>query len=253
MLASKRVLTFDPRLCDGCEKCVEACMKRLSDHKSTPAIKLIKGADGQKFSLSFCLQCDQPFCKVICPSGSILSDEARAVNFIRRETCVGCRSCFLICPVEGVVFDSLGKAVKCDLCKGDPLCVKVCDRGALRYGFAEDLSSSKKDRVALLLSSSTRAGNLTTSRGLALSKGLIGDTLFFNQLVSAKSEGLRKFLEYCAGNLSTISKEASLATLSETVLKRRRSLGLSEIRRPKEEVQTILKTLASKKGGITVG
>ncbi|MFN3621650.1 MAG: hypothetical protein ACK4TI_02045, partial [Nitrososphaerales archaeon] len=121
----------------------------------------------------------------------------------------------------------------------------------LRYGLAEDLSSLKKDRVALLISSSTRAGILTTDRGLVLSKGFVGDTLFFNQLISTKSEGLRKFLDYCAGNLSTISKEASLATLSETVLKRRRSLGLSELRRPKEEMQSILKALSSKKEGIS--
>ncbi|MEM3387611.1 MAG: 4Fe-4S dicluster domain-containing protein [Nitrososphaerales archaeon] len=253
MPIQKQVLIFDPRLCDGCEKCIEACVKRFGTSQSTPAIKLIKSGDGHKFSLSFCLQCDEPFCRVICPTGSILLDEIRDVTFIRSETCVGCRSCFLICPVEGVVFDGAGKAVKCDLCNGDPLCVKVCERGALRYGFAEDLSTLKKNRVALLISSSTRAGVLTTNRGLTLSKGVVGDPLFFSQLVSAKSEGLRKFLDYCAGNLSAISKEATLATLSETVLKRRRSLGLSEVRRPKEEVQTILKTLSSKKGELSFG
>ncbi len=247
MPTQKRILTFDPRLCDGCEKCVEACIKRLGEFRGIPAIKLVKGV-GRQFSLFFCLQCDEPFCKVVCPTGSILLDEVKGVSFIRSETCVGCRSCFMVCPVEGVAFDNLGKAVKCDLCNGDPLCVKVCDRGALRYCSAEDVSSLKKDRVALLISSSTRAGVLTTSRGLVLSKGFVGDTTFFNQLVSTKSDALRKFLDYCVGNLLTISKEASLATLSETVLKRRRSLGLSEVRRPKEEVQTVLKALTSKKG-----
>jgi len=34
------------------------------------------------------------------------------------------------------------------------------------------------------------------------------------------------------------------------VLRRRRSLGLSEIKRPKEEVQTILKNLSSLKEGL---
>jgi hypothetical protein len=82
---------------------------------------------------------------------------------------------------------------------------------------------------------------LTAERGLALSTRFVGDPLLFSQMISSKSEGLLKFLDYCANNLSTISNEASLAALSETSLKRRRSLGLNEIRRPKEEVQTLLK------------
>jgi len=157
----------------------------------------------------------------------------------------------LICPIEGVVFDaSTGKAVKCDLCGGDPECVKVCDKGALKYTFAEDLSKAKEDHVALLISAATKVGILTVNQGLTLSKKMVGDTLLFSHLVSAKAEGLRKFLDYCTNNLSTIFNEASLATFSETVLRRRRSLGLSEIKRPKEEVQTILKNLSSLKEGL---
>lgn len=248
----KRVLTFNPRLCDGCGKCVEACMSRVGEFRGVSAIKLIKGDDGRA-SVAFCLQCDQPFCRVICPTGSVLFDEIRGVSFIRRESCVGCRSCSMICPAEAVAFDDLGKAVKCDLCDGDPLCVKVCDRGALKYAAAEELSSSKKDIVALLISSSNRVGALATNRGLAISEALVGDATLFSQMMSVRSEGLRRFLDYCSSNLLTISREASLATLSETVLKRRRSLGLSELRRPKEEVQTLLKALSFQKGGEAVG
>jgi len=250
MSIPKRILTFNPRLCDGCGDCLEACVKRLGDSRSTPALKLVKGRDGGSASLSFCLQCDHPLCRVVCPTGSILLDEAVGLSWVRGETCVGCRSCYLICPIEGVVFDALtGKAVKCDLCGGDPVCVKVCDRGALKYTFAEDLSRAKEDQVALLISASTKAGSLTVNRGLDLSKKMVGDTLLFSEMVSAKAEGLRRFLEYCSNNLSTIFNEAALAAFSETVLRRRRSLGLSEIKRPKEEVQTVLKHLSSLKDG----
>ena len=248
MATVKWVLTFDPRFCDGCGDCVEACIKRLGDLRSTPAIKLVKDKQGKVAALSFCLQCEQPFCKIICPTGSILFDEFSGLSSVRSETCVGCRSCFLICPIEGVMFDTIsGKAVKCNLCKGEPKCVKVCDRGALKYTLAEDLTTAKEGHIALLISSSTKAGVLTAERGLALSTKFVGDALLFSQMISSKSEGLRKFLDYCANNLSTISNEASLAALSETILKRRRSLGLNEIRRPKEEVQTLLKSLTSLK------
>jgi Fe-S-cluster-containing hydrogenase component 2 len=245
MSIPKRILTFNPRFCDGCGDCVEACIKRLGVSGSTPALKLVKG-EGGSASLSFCLQCDRPLCKVICPTGSVLFDEATGLSWIRNETCIGCRSCFLICPIEGVMFDALtGKAVKCDLCGGDPHCVKVCDKGALKYTFAEDLSKTKEDLVALSISASTKAGLLVMKLGLELSKKTVGDTLLFSQIVSAKAEGLRRFLEHCANNLSTIFNEAALTTFSETVLRRRRGLGLSEIKRPKEEVQTLLKNLSS--------
>ena len=248
MSIPKRILTFNPRLCDGCGDCLEACMKRLGDFRSTPALRLVKDIDGGSASLSFCLQCDHPFCRIICPTSSILFDEASGLSSIRSETCVGCRSCFLICPIEGIIFDAFtGKAVKCDFCGGDPKCVKVCDKGALKYTFAEDLSKAKEDQVALLISASTKAGFLTLSQGLNLSRKMVGDTLLFSQIISAKAEGLRKFLDYCANNLSTIFNEASLATISETVLRRRRSLGLSEIKKPKEEVRTILKHISSLK------
>ncbi len=247
MVTGKRIIYFDPRLCDGCGDCVEACATR-SGVRSIPAIKLVKDEAGRAASVSVCLQCDQPFCVTICPTGSMILDGSKGLSTVRVETCIGCRSCFLICPVEAVFFDGLtDRAVKCDLCGSEPKCVNMCSRGALRYSLTDDLPSIKSDRVALLLSASTRAGNLTTSRGLAAAQALVGDSSLFSQIVSSRSEGIRRFLDYCAGNLATISREGALTTFSDTVLRRRRSLGLKGLKRPREEVQALLKALDSQR------
>jgi Fe-S-cluster-containing hydrogenase component 2 len=40
----------------------------------------------------------------------------------------------MACPVGGINIDPVtDTAFKCDLCNGDPECVKVCDPGAIKY------------------------------------------------------------------------------------------------------------------------
>jgi Fe-S-cluster-containing hydrogenase component 2 len=51
---------------------------------------------------------------------------------IEEEKCNGCMTCVNECPFQGITYDKVNKkAIKCDLCGGDPMCVKVCQPGAL--------------------------------------------------------------------------------------------------------------------------
>ena len=77
-----------------------------------------------------CAQCDDYPCVTACPAGALsVSDETGAV-LVDGEKCTACGACIEACPgrvphvhpaEEGVVI--------CDLCGGDPLCVKVCQEG----------------------------------------------------------------------------------------------------------------------------
>ncbi|MFO8191839.1 MAG: 4Fe-4S binding protein [Bacillota bacterium] len=51
---------------------------------------------------------------------------------ILKETCTGCGACVSACPDHMIRLDNECKADKCDLCRGDPLCVKYCPSGALK-------------------------------------------------------------------------------------------------------------------------
>ncbi|MCD6108820.1 MAG: 4Fe-4S binding protein, partial [Thermoplasmata archaeon] len=54
------------------------------------------------------------------------------VAVVDHDKCVGCGACVKACPIDAVwVFNK--KAYKCDLCGGDPLCVKLCSWGALEF------------------------------------------------------------------------------------------------------------------------
>ncbi len=48
--------------------------------------------------------------------------------------CVRCYDCVKVCPYNGIHVDYSARIpIKCDLCDGEVLCVKVCPTGALKY------------------------------------------------------------------------------------------------------------------------
>jgi len=52
------------------------------------------------------------------------------VVYVDYENCVGCGACERACPLNAVwIFNK--KAYKCDLCGGEPQCVKFCSQNAL--------------------------------------------------------------------------------------------------------------------------
>ena len=74
-----------------------------------------------------CFQCDDPVCLKFChqnayeiKDGVIIRDEDR---------CIGCRLCAVICPYNAVTTID-DEIIKCDLCGGDPMCVKYCSTEA---------------------------------------------------------------------------------------------------------------------------
>lgn len=62
--------------------------------------------------------------------------------------------CMLVCPVGAPHYSvAVGKMEKCDLCDGDPTCVKACPTGAIKYVDVEDAPGDKRrDGASLLVS-----------------------------------------------------------------------------------------------------
>lgn len=68
----------------------------------------------------------------VCPNGSIYLDDVLNTVRIKVHDCIGCKMCYSACPFGAMGFDAeRGTAFKCDLCGGDPECVRRCEPGAL--------------------------------------------------------------------------------------------------------------------------
>lgn len=125
-----KALYIDYQKCTGCRTCELVCAVQ-HDGCSNPArsrIKVVKWeAQGLYIPMS-CQQCQDAPCLNICPVKAILKDDKIGRVMVDYDICIGCRSCVAICPFGAMNYNVIDKRIfKCDLCDGDPQCVRFCD------------------------------------------------------------------------------------------------------------------------------
>jgi Fe-S-cluster-containing dehydrogenase component len=136
---SKGVLVVDGSICTGCQNCMFACTL-TRDGVACPDLARIqlnvRWISQPNAVAQPCQQCVDPQCMRYCPTKAIKVDEVTGARVIDEALCIGCQACIQACPYEipRVRYDRVKKkATKCDLCGGDPACVKACQTGALSY------------------------------------------------------------------------------------------------------------------------
>ena len=144
-------IAFHAEKCTGCGDCMSACAQAKAgtfEHSSS-RIQVLPANDA-RFELAICRQCADPGCVPVCPAAALAKNERTGVVEWDAAKCVNCLLCTVGCTYAGIAFDErAGHVAKCDLCGGDPACVKACGEGALRhvstarlynrYGELEDL------------------------------------------------------------------------------------------------------------------
>jgi len=137
--AESRVLVHDSSKCTACTTCMIACSMKhfgVADYEKS-FIKIIFNPIVKAFEAAYCHHCDEPYCLNICPVNAIYKDnlpDGTVIVRISTLKCIGCGSCRLACPMSIPHEDPVMRvAVKCDLCDGDPECVKACPTQALRF------------------------------------------------------------------------------------------------------------------------
>ena len=134
-----RRITVRKDLCSGCRACEVACVVWHDGRfgTATSRIRVTKIEPlGQDYP-HVCRLCRRAPCVAACPTGALYQDEATGAVILRPGACTGCPACVDACPFDMVdLHPETGLALICDLCGGDPSCVKRCATGAIVYGNA---------------------------------------------------------------------------------------------------------------------
>jgi carbon-monoxide dehydrogenase iron sulfur subunit len=148
-----KMITVNIEKCTGCGACEMMCSFRHHGEFNPRKARIKKTVfhDEQVAVPILCQQCEDAWCVNVCPSGALSKGvdmlTGAPVVTVSEDVCVGCRMCMLACPYGNIVVGSKGVAEKCNLCDGDPQCVKFCAFGALRF---EDTDAAIRDRKAKL-------------------------------------------------------------------------------------------------------
>jgi len=127
-------LTVSKARCTGCRFCESAC---AFSHAQGYALREARIRIGQEaidnfsFSVNVCRQCSVCPPLAVCPTGALTRDPDTGVLHLDPEQCpAGCRLCAQACHL-GALHDGANGLILCDLCGGDPECVRVCYTEAL--------------------------------------------------------------------------------------------------------------------------
>jgi phenylglyoxylate dehydrogenase beta subunit len=145
---SYSTIAFHPDKCNGCNECVTACAQAKTGTKEAAhsRIKVVPDETGGTWGLALCRQCGTPRCVMVCPSGALEKDADTGVIEWDEKKCVSCGLCTLGCIYAGITYNPLSRSVmKCDLCGGDPACVKACEPGALEFLQGADIFNTWGD------------------------------------------------------------------------------------------------------------
>ena len=160
-MVERKVLVHDPNACTGCMYCMLACSTynegatslskarlQIIRHEGHALTKTTE-EDELVFTFIGCQQCEEPACAVVCPSEALKRDLVTGAMVHHIEKCLGCRLCLSQCPFGAISFNQAKQRIfKCELCKGDPVCVKFCPVEALKLLPATEVPLAKRAGMA---------------------------------------------------------------------------------------------------------
>lgn len=159
MEGTGKALMIDHEKCTGCRLCELVCAVK-HDGISNPMrsrIRVMKWEQEGLYIPMSCQQCQDAPCLNGCPVNAISKNDALNRVEVDYNVCIGCRTCVSVCPFGAMSFNTIDrKVIKCDLCDGDPQCVRFCEIKAVEYLDAGDISIHKKKAAARRLSAASK-------------------------------------------------------------------------------------------------
>jgi len=117
--------------CSGCRKCEIVC-SLFHENRIWPEasrIRVFMLVPGAEFP-HFCAQCEDYPCVQACPTKALSISKRTGAVRIKTKACIACGKCIDACPGRiPHMHPAENRIIICDLCRGNPQCVKVCQEG----------------------------------------------------------------------------------------------------------------------------
>jgi len=127
-------LTVSKSRCTGCRFCESVCTfsHHLKTQLENARIRIRQGVvEDPSHTLNVCRQCATCPPLDACPTSALTRDPETGILHLDGVLCpAGCDLCVEACPL-GAIHHAMDGLTLCDLCGGDPECVKVCYTEAL--------------------------------------------------------------------------------------------------------------------------
>lgn len=140
-------------ICSGCRLCECVCSV-YHEGVASPSLSRIRAfknvMDACITDIKTCKQCAGAECVAACPNDAMSVDSETGARIIDEKACVGCQVCLYACPVEPSRIKYNEKkniCFKCNLCDGEPQCVKFCPTGALTASWVEVEDASAENEL----------------------------------------------------------------------------------------------------------
>jgi carbon-monoxide dehydrogenase iron sulfur subunit len=131
-----RTLWVYPEKCTGCSLCVLSCsFAKTGEYSPRDALLQVLSWEERCLTVPIvCAQCEDAPCQSACPEDAISRSSATEAVVVDAGLCTACGLCTEACPTGSIfVHRRSNAATKCDLCDGEPVCVKVCYPEALQF------------------------------------------------------------------------------------------------------------------------
>ena len=127
-------IVADPSKCVGCRVCELTC-SFVHEGVYCPDMSRIRVEKDEltgKDEPIACHQCGTARCVLACPVGALKRNAVTGAVEVDGDKCIRCKGCAKACPFGAIRFHpESGLPMICDLCGGDPKCVKECAAKAL--------------------------------------------------------------------------------------------------------------------------
>jgi len=127
-------LVVQNKACIGCRLCEQWCAWQHTGAANPARARLHVRRLHEHYvnEVTVCIQCAEAACVAACPQEALQSDPLTGGLRLNVDDCILCGACALKCSTGVLHLDPASQLpLACDLCGGEPQCVRHCPEGVL--------------------------------------------------------------------------------------------------------------------------